>query len=865
MDYKESGSDKAIAGANLIILIAFSITAVILLSEIVINGWDTEAFFITLGFLISAWYLNLIKRLNSVQRVWLYAAFMMFCFFYYGIHQNSLNDLSLSIVVIILVFFIARLRSIIWLAVFTYFFTVLYNLAKVDWQLGENYFISTFELLFQFSLVLLAGFVAHLFITERNAERKNYLYEKSISDGYQDVVMEETRVVAREMGKLAIDIKGELLILNKEIQDKLKQEEFSIQMLILLDKQRQLQGHLTDLKDFSDLMSGKIHNEPEVYEVLNLVSHLKEERQKRDTRNDPDLIIDLDPMTPKAMYGDWEKILKILKHLIDNGIKYTTNSENRGGVHVKIYPRFYGDDCNLCIEVNDTGIGMVNSDRERLLELINSGRASDYRPGGLGLGLCLVTGFTKCMGGFFNLESQWQKGTSICISIPQRVSDAVPCMSYDHKSEMCLAYEDLRFDDDILNSYYEDLFRNFSEKLDLPSYAVKDENDIKKLSKAYRKVCLIVDSACYDKDSSYYEGLENVFLVVLAGTDYVLKDDSKAHLLHKALCTADLVQMLDLAKRTIRRRRRGEDNIEELLPENLIGIWNLSQKNIAKKGGQRILIATDSMADLPPEISEECSIPVIPFRIFPEHSSFLDGLEISQECALNYFNDHGGAIHSMAPDENDFQKFFEENLKYAGHIIYISTAKKVSVAYERALKVAGKLKNVTVVNSGQVSGGTALMAILANEKVKEGKSVEEIVNYLEELRPKIKTTFLIENLDHLAYIGRVSKALGVLAHTFMLHPVIVMKHDSMKMGNALIGNMDYSRERYINSIFKKNRKIDLRYAFVGSVGINGRDLMGLEQLLLTKGNFQKVIMRRASAAISINCGVGTFGIIYVEK
>ncbi|MCR5100648.1 MAG: HAMP domain-containing histidine kinase [Butyrivibrio sp.] len=862
MNNENYRNNKMTEGAHLLILVSFTVTACILFGEILIRGWDKSTIPIIIGLVVYSWSIYLLQKYNTVVRVYLYAVFMMICYFIYGIHQTSLTILPLSMVVIILIFYIARVQAIIWCAEFTYLFTVLLNIVKEgsDWK--ENYNITLEEAFLQYFLVLLAGFVASTFIIERKKEQELRLHEEAEMETNEDYAREQIRVIAKELGKYARDIEGDLLIFRDALTKGQSIEDINSKLSAIHTKSLEFETELTDLKDFSDLLSGKSENHEEGYEVLDLMSQLRNIRHIFNDENDVDLIIDLDPMVPKAMVGDWDKILKIMRHLINNGLRFTKN----GGVQVKIYTYSHAGDFNLCIEINDTGIGMERTALERLLEQINDRKTAMYRPGGLGLGLFLVTGFVEKMGGFFRMESEWGKGTTVCVSIPQRVTDAAPCMSFDNKAEICLAYEDYEYFYGRLNDFYEDLFRNFSEKIGIPAYAVKNKEELSELVHAYKKVCLLVDSSFYEKKTEYYESLDEIYVLVLCNVGYVLPEDSHVHLLYKPIESLDILYNIEWAKKTIDRRRR-DDNFEISDSQIHIHAESLKERDIRQRGGREIMIVTDSMSDLSQETSKKRGIPIIPFRVYTEQASFLDGLELSQECALDYLkrNCRKNSIYSMAPEENEFKLFFEENLRYAKHLIYICSSKGVSVAYNRAKKAAENMNNVTVINSGQISGGVALMAVAADEMVKEGKSMPEILSYLSVLRSKIKTSFLIENLDYMIYIGKVSKGVGRLARALMFHPVIVMKRDVLTIGGAKFGNLNSSKKSYIQKILKNKNKIDTSKVFVGYVGLKERELAGLEYALKTEGGFEDIVLRRASAAISINCGVGTFGIIYIQK
>ncbi len=859
MENQGKRSGEVDGATQLIILSAYTISALILVVEVLTMGWEKFFVPVDLFMVLYAWYLNLMQKYSGVQRVTLYAVFLMFCYYVYGIHTTDLGILSLSIIVIMLVLSTTKIRGLIWVAVATYSFTILYDLSSAEGHFVEVYGLTELQFMFQLAMVFLVVFVTNIITSENEAAQEELEEERLELEEKCDLAEEQTRIVARELGKMNRDISGELLVLKQSMEGEGQNPDNSREMDRIIALQQNYDSKIEDLEDYAGMVAGKTKIEQEAYEILDLVAQLRQQLRRNARESRPELILHLDPLFPKVLYGDREKLLKILTHLIENGLRYT----REGGVYVHIFPRFYEDACNLCIEVSDTGIGIDQKDLEFLQEQLENRRTMGYRPGGLGVGLYLVTGFVRAMGGFYRIESKWGRGTTVCVSIPQRVADAVPCMAYDRKAEMCIALWDRSYLSWEMVSFYGDLFRDFSEKMDIPVYYVGNEAELKELTQNYRKVCLFLNGVPYGEDPAYFESREDLFTVVVSKDPVPLPENSHVYVMTGPFGTPEVLHVLELAKKTIRRRRREDE--ENLPPESpVLSVESLQQRHIRLRGGRRCMIVTDSMADLPPEISKERGIPVIPFRIFAEKGSFLDGLEISQECALSYFRKNP-SMHSMAPDEEEYRRFFETNLRYAEHLIYISTAKRVSVAYERAVNVAKKMTGVSVFNSGQVSGGTALLAMMADEQLRRGKGPEEVLDYLEKLRPRVKTSFFIENLDHLAYVGRVSKGVGLLAKTFMLRPVIVMRHDAMKIGAVRFGSVSSAKSFYLRRILHRRKEIDLSHVFVGSVGVPQKELLGLEHRLSMEGEFQNVILKRASAAISINCGVGTFGIIYIKN
>ncbi len=845
--------------SHLIMLIVFTIMEVIFFGEVIFAGWERYIGVLAVAFIVISWQALLLNRYSGVQLTRLYAFFMMISYFLYGTHIWGAYNLSVIIVAMMLLFTMSREKWLIWLAVLTYIFTLTYLFAKTSLQLLDIIGLTPYHLVSQLFLVFFSACFANYIIYRVRISLGAYSRDLKENEEQKLIFRERMGIVAREMGNVSKDAKGELLYLKNTRPGNCCGADIPADLYNLYVMQEKLEEYTQNLSDYTDIISKKTVVNEEVYEITDLVSQLKVIPEIRLYGYKCEIAVDIDPMIPKALVGDRDKIFKILRHLISNGLRYT----KEGGIKIRIYSLAHAGDLNLCIEVNDTGIGIERTDLEYMLEQIND-RLSEYRPGGLGAGLFIVNGFVKAMGGFFRIESELGEGTSVCVSIPQSVSNAVPCLSFDYNSGICMAFEEKIHTGSRISDFFEEVLLNFAEKLNVDIYYVKNKDDLMELTRAYKKVCFFVLSSEYETRREYYDGLsKDVFLTVITDKNTQLEEESTVNILKKPFSSLELLNVIEKARKTsINRRRRDDEGIDESLRGRLHA-ESIVDRNVRRQGGRKIMITTDSMSDITLKTSSQRGIAIIPFRIYTEDASFLDGIEISQECALRYFKE-GGIARSMAPEEDEYRQFFEKNLKYADHIIYLSTASKVSKAFSRASKVASEFDNVTVINSGQVSGGLAMLTIMADEQVKAGRSLEEVIKFIEKIKPKIRTSFLIDNLQHLEYIGVISRGISFIGKALKLHPIIAVRHDKMGMSYALFGNLNDAREAYIKKILKNKDKIDTDRAFVGLVGIPHSEVLGLEHRLHSEG-FGKVVLKRSSAAISINCGVGTFGIIYLEK
>ncbi len=102
---------------------------------------------------------------------------------------------------------------------------------------------------------------------------------------------------------------------------------------------------------------------------------------------------------------------RVLINLLDNAVKYS----HSGG---KIGVRAYREMDSICIEIQDQGIGISESDQRRIFERfyrVDKSRSRDS--GGAGLGLAITKHIIESHGGVVEVESVLQKGSKFTLRL----------------------------------------------------------------------------------------------------------------------------------------------------------------------------------------------------------------------------------------------------------------------------------------------------------------------------------------------------------------------------------------------------------------------------------------------------------------
>jgi len=114
-----------------------------------------------------------------------------------------------------------------------------------------------------------------------------------------------------------------------------------------------------------------------------------------------------------AVWADERALAQLLDNLVDNAIKYTPD----GG---RVTARWEASARQVCIEVEDTGVGIPEKDLPRVFErFYRVDKARSREMGGTGLGLAIVKHMAQAMKGVVRVTSAVAKGTTFRVCLPR--------------------------------------------------------------------------------------------------------------------------------------------------------------------------------------------------------------------------------------------------------------------------------------------------------------------------------------------------------------------------------------------------------------------------------------------------------------
>ena len=728
-----------------------------------------------------------------------------------------------------------------------------------------------------FVSLVLVGIVCFVMTRVQN---KMFIEENKRAKAAADKAEELTRAQNRFFSSMSHEIRtpinsilglNELILRDQSASDEIARDASGIQ-----GSGKMLLALINDILDFSKMEAGSMDIVPVDYRIGDMLSEIVNMIWLKASDKGLKLNVTIDPKVPSVLYGDEVRIKQIIVNLLNNAVKYT--QEGSVELHVESTERDEKT-VELSISISDTGIGIK---KESLPYLFDAFKRVDEEKNrhieGTGLGLSIVKQLVDLMGGSINVNSIYGEGSTFTVTVLQGISDHAQIGELNIHSQGSVRHK-----------AYESSFRAPSAKI-----LIVDDNvmNLEVESKLLADTEMSIDKAISGKEALEF-ALKNRYDAILM--DHLMPEMDGIECLEKLRNqeggfnrTSPVIVLTANAGSENRElyNRSGFDGylvkpvsgetlenvLMRFLPQEKLVVNTNKMMTMREdinaaegySGKLPIVVTSTSMCDLPVSIIRKLYIPILPFHIRTEEGLFKDGLQMGADELVRYLLSGKNAT-SSPPDESAYMDFFAKELRRAHHIIHIAITSDMSEDYKMAMEAAKSFDNVTVINSECLSSATGILVLIAHKLAQMNDNVEEIVAELEEVKKRLQCSFVIDTTEYMAKKGLIGSNVDRIAKSLNLHPCIRIKDDRSGIGGIWMGNRKRAYKKYIAKAFPVDVIPDPEIVFITYIGVPIETLLWIKAEVSKLAYFEHVVFRQASAAISANCGPGSFGILYFIK
>ena len=270
-------------------------------------------------------------------------------------------------------------------------------------------------------------------------------------------------------------------------------------------------------------------------------------------------------------------------------------------------------------------------------------------------------------------------------------------------------------------------------------------------------------------------------------------------------------------------------------------------------------LATDSNAQLPPELVARYRVEVVPLTVTVDGEAFLEGVDLDADRFYERLEAGAATVSTSQPSPGHFDLAYRGlTERGATEILSVHIGSAISGTVNAArLAAAGAVVPVRVVDTGQASFGVACCLWEAAEAVAGGASLEEAALVAEGVGARVGTVFVVGALD-------LARAGGRLADDPRPRPL------GGPPGIPVL-TMVGGKMRTIGSARDPEEAAEVMAAFVMAAGPQLRVGVGvadraaeplaraLEKRLSGAGEVREVVRYRIGPSVGAHTGPGTAG------
>ena len=227
----------------------------------------------------------------------------------------------------------------------------------------------------------------------------------------------------------------------------------------------------------------------------------------------------------------------------------------------------------------------------------------------------------------------------------------------------------------------------------------------------------------------------------------------------------------------------------------------------------KIQIVADSAADLPLEFVLKNNIEVVPMNIQFGDQTFKDGIELSKEAFYEKMSISKDVPKTSLPAPQAFVEAFNK-AKDKGPILSITISAATSGTYQSVLVAKSMFDHpIEVIDSLNISMGTGLQIMKAQELIDQGLSLEEVKEEILRNRNNYHTFIAIKDLENVIKGGRISNWKGNIAQFLDIKPILNLFPDgSIKVVANIRGRKKQLRR--VLELFQETNKDVSKEPFV---------------------------------------------------
>lgn len=283
------------------------------------------------------------------------------------------------------------------------------------------------------------------------------------------------------------------------------------------------------------------------------------------------------------------------------------------------------------------------------------------------------------------------------------------------------------------------------------------------------------------------------------------------------------------------------------------------------------IIATDSCCDFDENLIRELDLTVIPLSVHLGQDHFRNYPGEMPESHVFYTRlSKGEPAQTSAPNVEAFKDAFRPFLEAGKNVLYLGFSSALSATYQNAAMAVEELREafpdavIRAVDTLCASMGQGLLVDLAVQEKRKGKSLEEVVSFVQETIPHLCHWFTVGDLSQLRRGGRLSAGKAIVGNLLNIKPVLHVDHE----GRLVPMESAKGRKKSVEALVRHMEETAIAPE-TQRIYISHGDCLGDAEVLAaaiqSKLGVASVTIGDVGPVIGAHSGLGTLALFFLGK
>ncbi|HYK72022.1 MAG TPA: DegV family protein [Pseudoneobacillus sp.] len=281
-----------------------------------------------------------------------------------------------------------------------------------------------------------------------------------------------------------------------------------------------------------------------------------------------------------------------------------------------------------------------------------------------------------------------------------------------------------------------------------------------------------------------------------------------------------------------------------------------------------VKILADSACDLPLSFYQEYQVQLLPLKVLLDDIEYEDVVSIHSDSVYEAIR-AGKLPKTSQVSPTIFESVFTEMAKQKQDGIYIAFSSELSGTYQTAVMILDQVKEIypdfqlTIVDTKSASLGHGLIVREAAKLAADNHSKEEILTTVQFYIQHMEHFFSVDDLDHLAKGGRLSKASAFLGGLLNIKPLLTVEDGKLVPLEKLRGKKKLMR-RMVEMIKERGKSLD-RQTIGISHAADEETALELKAMIEAETKPGEILITSIGSAIGAHTGPGTVALFFLNE